>query len=979
MSFSVKIEGGIWAFMQNMRFLCHLSVFFCAISSLSAQSDVLSFVNPFIGTDGHGHTYPGATLPFGMVQLSPDTRLTGWDGCSGYHYSDSLIYGFSHTHLSGTGVPDYCDLLFQPFTGSIPLENTEYASGFSKNTEKAEAGYYAVTLNKDRIRAEMTATLHTGVQRYTFPPNRTKGGVVLDLRHRDSVLDATLKIVNDREIEGSRFSNGWAKEQKLYFVARFSRPFYNSIALDMSRNPREAQREVHSTAIVGIFQFYNYDAPLVVVTAISAVSIADARRQLIQECDHFDFDKVKQETQEVWRKQLSKITVKGGTAAQKTTFYTALYHLFCAPNDFGNHPDAYTVFSLWDTYRAAHPLFTLLEPKRTQNFVKSMLAFYKKTGDLPVWPLWGEETDCMIGNHAVSVITDAWVKGLRDYDRKLALQAVQRATNRHRFGQDLYRQKGYVPAQKESESVSKTLEYTYDDWCAGVLAEAMGEQDSARVHFKRAHSYKNLFDPASGFFRARNNAMWHQPFDPTEVNFNYTEANAWQYRFAVPHDVSGLMELLGGKARFAAALDSLFEGDSQTTGRNQADITGLIGQYAHGNEPSHHVAYLYNYAGKPHKTQHRVRQIMDDLYSDRPDGLCGNEDCGQMSAWYVFSALGFYPVSPGRADYTLGTPLFEQATLHLENGKKFVIEAKGVSQTQYYLQKASLNGQPLPANLLLHKDIVEGGILRLDMGAQPGEFGTAPTAHPVSEIAPEGFPPLPFVASGKRTFRGQQTVTLGCMDQTAALWYALRNGSSPLIFRAYTKPVVLDKTSEMVFYAEKNGQKSPTDEAIFYQIPEGLTVREYHTSYSPQYTAGGNEGLTDGLRGSEDFRTGGWQGFEGKNADLTVDLGKKQRIKGVSAGFLQDARSWIFFPTTLRVSASADGHNFELIGVAENKIKMSENPVLLQELQVVPVGSAAQKKYRYVRITALTPGQCPAGHPGAGLPCWVFVDEVQIR
>lgn len=946
---------------------------------VSAQNDLLSFVNPFIGTAAHGHTYPGATVPFGMVQLSPDTRLTGWDGCSGYHFTDSLIYGFSHTHLSGTGVPDYCDLLFQPFTDAIPLENAEYSSPFSKSSEKAEAGYYAVTLNKYRIRAEMTATAHVGVQRYTFPLNRTKGSILLDLRHRDSVLDASLRIVNSREVEGTRFSNSWAKEQKLYFVTRFSRPFYNSIALDMSQNPREAQRHVHSKSIVGVFQFYNDDGPVVVTTAISAVSIADARQQLAAECDHFDFDRVKREAQDIWRKQLSKIEVEGGTKSQKTTFYTALYHTMCAPHHFGNHPDGHTVFSLWDTYRAAHPLYTLLEPSRSNDFIRGLLAYYRRKGDLPVWPLWGEETDCMIGNHAISVIADAYVKGIRDYDVRTALEATRHATRRNRFGQEFYRSHGYVPAQHESESVSKTLEYAYDDWCAGVLAQEMGLKDSARVHFERAQNYKNIFDPASSFFRAKNNATWHRPFDPTEVNFHYTEANAWHYRFAVPHDVQGMIAAFGGKIRFTAALDSLFGAASQTTGRDQVDITGRIGQYAHGNEPSHHVAYLYNYAGQPWKTQRRVRQIMDELYTDQPDGLCGNEDCGQMSAWYVFSALGFYPLAPGRPEYTLGTPLFEKVTLRLENGRSFVIEAPESASAKCYVQNVLLNGKRLPANRLLHADIVQGGNLKFEMGANPGSFGVSEQEQSISAIDKTPFTPVPYIVANQRAFRGKQSVSLLCSDPAAAVWYAVRQADAPLAFRLYSKPLSLDKTTELVFYAEKNGMKSQTDEASFYQIPEGLNVKTYHTRYNPQYAAGGDQALTDGLRGNSDFRTGGWQGFEGKDAEITLDLGKKQKIERVAAGFLQDANSWIFFPTALRVSASTDGEKFDLLGTATHQMPASASGTLIRNLEVKPSGEFARKKYRYLRVTALTPGTCPAGHPGAGLPCWIFIDEIQVQ
>jgi predicted alpha-1,2-mannosidase len=945
---------------------------------LHAQTDPLQWVNPFIGTDAHGHTFPGATAPFGLVQLSPDTRLEGWDGCSGYHYSDSLLYGFSHTHLSGTGVPDYCDVLFQPFTGAMPLENTEYASTFKKSTEKAEAGYYAVTLDKYRIRAEMTATAHTGVHRYTFPANKEKGGIVIDLRHRDSVLQSAMRIISDREVEGVRVSKSWSAEQKVYFVTRFSRPFFQSIALDMSANPRIAERQIDSRAIVGVFQFYNAAEPLVAVTAISPISTEDARQRLEAECPHFDFDRIKKETQAIWRKQLSKIAVEGGTNAQKTTFYTALYHTMCVPNEL--EPGRYSVFSLWDTYRAAHPLYTLLEPERTRHFIGSFMEHYRVNGRLPVWELWGRETDCMIGNHAISVMADAAVKGILPNDAAAAVQAAKETMLKQRAGLDLYAQKGYVPAQSESESVSKTLEYAYDDWCVAQLADALGDRATAATFRQRAAAYRNTFDAQTGFFRAKNNAIWHTPFTPSEVNFHYTEANAWQYRFTVQHDINGLMALMGGRKRFSEALDSLFQAPAATTGRDQVDITGLIGQYAHGNEPSHHVAYLYNYAGEPAKTQRRVRQIMDELYSDRPDGLCGNEDCGQMSAWYVFSALGFYPVVPGRPEYVLGTPLFEKATLHLDNGKTFTIQAPGTSKSRFFVEKAALNGQNMPQTRLAHADIVQGGTLTFQMADTPGQWGTDAAACPQSALETMGAlpPPVPYIQSGQQAFRGTQSIALADIDPDAAIFYALQKKGKTDDFKRYTRPFNLKTAATLLFYAEKNGQKSPVEQVYLHQIPEGLRVQEYHTAFSPQYNGQSEWCLTDGLRGNRDFRTGGWQGFEGKNVDFTLDLGSKQTLASVSLGCLQDENSWIFFPTDVHISASTDGKNYQPFGSVQNTVPALAPGILFQDLTVSADPAWRNKKIRYLRITAASRGLCPPGHKGAGYSGWVFVDEVVL-
>ncbi|MDO8368253.1 MAG: GH92 family glycosyl hydrolase, partial [Saprospiraceae bacterium] len=695
--------------MSALRILCFCFTLCCQLQTANCQ---LNFVNPFIGTGGHGHTYPGATAPFGMVQLSPDTRISmlDWDGCSGYHYSDSLIYGFSHTHLSGTGVADYCDILFMPFLDGVRLEPSEYASPFKKKKEKAEAGYYSVFLERDRIQCELTATERVGVHRYTFPQNAEKWEVMVDLRHRDEVLDAQLSVISSNEISGYRISRSWAKEQHVYFVARFSKPFFSTVLLDMAKTPRQADPTVNSKAILGLLDFYKDGEPLVITVGLSGTSIEGARKNLEAECDHFDFEKVKSETQAKWTQQLSKIEIEGGSDAQKTAFYTALYHTMVVPNLWsdvdGNyrgrdnkiHPlssgQQYTVFSLWDTYRACNPLYTILEPKRVNDFVQTFLNQYNESGLLPVWELAANETDCMIGNHSIPVIADAWAKGIRGYDGKLALEAMMKNANSNRYGLRWYREMGFVPGDKESESVSKTLEYAFDDWCISQMARSMGQNDIAKEFARRAQSYKNLYDPKTGFFRARRGASWHAPFDPFEVNFNYTEANAWQYRFAAPQDVSGMMKLLGGRKAFVDQLDTLFKVSAKTTGREQADITGLIGQYVHGNEPSHHMAYLYNYAGQPWKTQQRVRQIMDSMYSDQPDGLSGNEDCGQMSAWLVLSAMGIYPVVPGDPSYAIGTPWFEKTTVHLDNGNTMVLKAPGVSGNKFYVKGLNFNEKP---------------------------------------------------------------------------------------------------------------------------------------------------------------------------------------------------------------------------------------------------------------------------------------------
>ncbi|MDP2876164.1 MAG: GH92 family glycosyl hydrolase, partial [Holophaga sp.] len=651
-------------------------------------------VNPFIGTGGHGHTFPGASAPFGGVQLSPDTRLDpgDWDGCGGYHYSDSRIHGFSHTHLSGTGVSDYCDVLFAPHTGDWRFTNGKngkpgYGSAFDHASEKAWPGYYAVTLKDYGIRAELTATPRAGLHRYTFPKGKA-ARLVIDLEHRDEVLESSLRFVGDREIEGYRRSQSWAKDQQVYFVARFSKPFVEH-GLVVQGTLLSRASDARDKRLKAAVSFGNQGGAVLVRVGISAVSVEGARKNLEAEIPDWNFDAVLQQTERAWEKELSKITVEGGTKDQQTIFYTALYHAMLSPNVFqdvdgmyrgrdqaihGAEPGThYTVFSLWDTFRALHPLLTIIDRKRSSQFARTFLRQFEEGGQLPVWELAGNETDCMIGYHAVPVLADIILKGIGGFDVLKVFEAMRASAEQDRLGLKPYKALGYVPANEEGESVSKTLEYAYDDWCIAMVAQKLGRTADYERYLKRAQGFKHLFDPSTGFFRGRMEGHWWTPFDPREVNANFTEANAWQYAFFAPQDLDALIGFHGGKAGFAKKLDELFSAQSQISGTAQADITGLIGQYAHGNEPSHHMAYLYSFAGQPWKTQAMVRRILEEFYRNDPDGLIGNEDCGQMSAWYVLSALGFYSVTPGSNTYVIGTPLFPKATLRLENGKTFTI------------------------------------------------------------------------------------------------------------------------------------------------------------------------------------------------------------------------------------------------------------------------------------------------------------------
>jgi predicted alpha-1,2-mannosidase len=957
-----------------------------------------ALVDPFIGTGGHGHTYPGATLPFGMVQLSPDTRLTGWDGCSGYHYSDSVIYGFSHTHLSGTGASDYGDILFMPTTGPVILERGDtddtssgYASRFRHERETASPGLYGVLLDDYGILVELTATKRVGLHRYIYPASDSSN-VIIDLTHRDRVIESGIRFVNDRELEGYRRSSAWAKDQRLYFVARFSKSF-RSFGLSEGGELRRGARDASGTEIKAFVSYGTESGEEVTVeVALSAVSCEGARRNLEAESPDGDFDRARCAAHDEWNRALGRIRIDGGTGEQRTVFYTALYHAMLAPNlfmdidgaylgrDLEVHTaegfDYYTVFSLWDTYRAEHPLFTIIERDRTVDFIETFLAQYEQGGLLPVWELAANETYCMIGYHAVPVIADAYIKGIRDYDARAALEAMTASAMADHFGLDHYRELGYIPSEGEGESVSKTLEYAYDDWCIAQVAGDLGLEDDYLYFIQRAQSYRNIYDPSTGFMRARFNGGWYEPFDPYEVNFNYTEANAWQYTFYVPQDVEGLIDLMGGRESLDRRLDSLFAASMELTGRGQPDITGLIGQYAHGNEPSQHMAYLYSYTGRPWKTQERVREIMDGLYGAGPDGLCGNEDCGQMSAWYVLSALGFYPVTPGSDIYVIGTPLFPRTEIDLGGGKSFVIEAGGVSSVDIYIRSAMLNGIPYTKSYLRHADIIRGGTLIFEMGPEPDmEWGTGEGNLPMSSI--DDFPVLavPYLSEGNRTFIDSTRVALGTADPDARIYFTLDGGEPGLDSHLYIEPFTLSEPATLRAIAFREGMPaSSVMRARFDRIPHGRGI-SLLTRYSQMYTAGGDMALIDMLRGSDDFRTGAWQGYQGVDLEAVVDLGAERRIERIAMGFLQDQNSWIFMPAEVEFALSADGTSFEVVGVVRNDVPPDADGAIVKDFS----REGMNREARYVRVRAKNIGICPDWHKGAGHKAWIFSDEIVIE
>ncbi len=982
---------------RTIRIVAFLA--WCGLSVASAQRNLTTLVNPFVGTAKNGHTYPGATVPFGMVQLSPDTRTEGWDACSGYHYSDSTILGFSHLHLSGTGVADYGDILVMPTVGPLVVAQGDpvrgvrgYWSKFLHSEESASPGYYRVKLQDYGIQVELSATRHAGVHKYVFPKSDS-ANIVIDLKHGlglDKVTGLSLRIVGDDEIVGFRKSQGWAKNQVIYFAAKFSKPFQSfGIA---NHDDILYKRRLATGDDLKAFVRYKTKAneTICVKIGLSSVGIIGAQKNLAAEVPGWDFESVRAGAESVWNAELNKIWVDGGSEAQRRTFYTALYHTMLTPNTFSdvdgqylgmdglrrqtNGFEMYTVFSLWDTFRAEHPLFTIIDRKRANDFVQSLLQKYVESGILPVWELAGNETWCMIGYHAVPVILDAYAKGIRSYDAERALVAMIHSANLDHFGLKSYRENGYVAAEVESESVSKTLEYSYDDWCIAQLASALGKKPVAAEFGERGAYFRNLFDPLMGFMRARENARWVEPFDPRSVTVHYTEANPWQYSFFAPQDIPGLIQLFGGRESFVGKLDQLFSEKEQLTGRNQLDISGMIGQYAQGNEPSHHVAYLYDYAGAPWKTQQIVRRILDSLYSPEPDGLCGNDDCGQMSAWYVFGAMGFYPVTPGLPDYSIGSPLFDRVTLRLEDGKQFVIDAEGNSPKDRFIQSARVNGAASTRTYIKHEEIMRGGLLEFVMGPQPnvrwgvGLADVPPCTPTVSTVSP------PVLNASSAVFADSIEISMSCSTPGASIYYSLAKTGAGTAFEKYSGPVILRESTTITLYAKlENSGRSKSIRTTYTKFTPPGKIK-LQTAYSPQYTGGGDAAMIDGRRGSTDFRLGAWQGYEGNDLDAVIDLGATKSIGRVSLSCLQDNSSWIFFPTAVEMSLSIDGVSFGTPILIVNEVSPKEEGVRLREF----TSDVASINARFIRVRAKNIGLCPDWHKGAGNKAWLFADEISI-
>ena len=920
-----------------------------SIYTYSQKADYAKHVNPFIGTGGHGHTFPGATVPFGMVQLSPDTRIDGsWDGCGGYHYSDIVIYGFSHTHLNGTGVSDYGDIMLMPTMGEPKLGNKDYSSTFSHSNEKASAGYYSVLLDDDAIQVELTSSTRVGLHQYTFSKTG-QANIILDLNHRDKLLMGEVRVIDNKTIEVLRRSEAWARDQYVYARIEFSAPMKITAVNNNAFAPAKVTDKTFAGSLLALS--FSKDVKkgekLLIKVALSPTGYAGAAKNMKAEMPYWDFKKAKASAEALWNKELSKIEVTSADKDKLAVFYTALYHTMMQPNiamdvdgmyrgrDFEIHKaegfDYYTVFSLWDTFRAAHPLYTLIDKKRTADFINTFLTQYQQGGRLPVWELASNETDCMIGYHSVSVMADAMAKGIKGFDYNKAFEAAKASAMLDHLGLEAYKKNGFISIDDEHESVSKTLEYAYDDWCIAQMAKLLNKEEDYNYFITRSQNWKNVFDKQTGHMRPKKNGGWDKPFDPREVNNNYTEGNSWHYTFFVPQDIEGLIAAYGGADKFEAKLDEMFNAPSKTTGREQVDVTGLIGQYAQGNEPSHHMAYLYNYVDKPQKTKEKVHYILNNFYTNTPDGLIGNEDCGQMSAWYVLSSLGLYDVTPGDSYWDSTEPFYTQVKFNLDN--------KSLTKEQ---------------------------------------LGTVSISQKKSKDKHVPFVTAPVIEAAGKGFKDKMVVSITSNTKGERIYYdvdkieGLNEFHIP-DYKPYEGPVTIDHDAVIRAYIDNDGQKSAVVYAEFFKKPNNYTIT-IKSKYNRAYHAGGPEGLIDGILGDVNWRKGEWQGYQSQDFEAVIDLQKKTKITRVNSDYLQDSRAWILMPKRVEYYVSDDNVNFALLKAVDIDVETMRDDVFTKYFEA-PVNANA----RYVKVIARNYGKLPEGHQGHGGDAFIFIDEITIN
>lgn len=1006
----------------KIGFVCLLAM----IALLSCNKELkhpIDYVDPMIGTDGAGHTFPGATLPFGMVQLSPSNDFKAWDWCSGYHYSDSILKGFAHTLISGAGLAALGDILLMPTTGKVQLnpgtdENPDsgYRSRFSHNQEVASPGYYSVLLHDYDVKVELTTTERVGVHRYTS----VKGGllnVIIDPTHHimEKVIQTEVEYLSETEMQGYKKSEGEGGERTVYFYARFSKPFTN-YGIARNEDINNEAKKLKGGNIKGFAQISLLpEEQLEVKVALSFVSYKGAKANYEAEGADKSFDDIYAKAVQKWTSQLNKIQVKGKSIEDKRTFYTAIYHSAISPNlisdvdgkywlegkVYQSEIPQYSNFSTWDTYRALNPLLTIVDQQNTADFVNSLASRHADAGvGLPVWECMGHDNVCMIGYNAVSPMVDAVLKDIKGIDNEKVYQAVRAAAmsldkhspNYDNNGMEEYIQLGYVPAELNC-AVSKTTEQNYYDWCISQLASKMNMPDDAALFAQRSVGYINLYRPDKKFLYSKYLTGEWREMDLTvwdDLIGNYVSGNMWGYSAYVPHDVNGLMNLMGGKQTFAEWLDAIFTDTTQIAGDTHVDISGFIGKYGHGDEPSQHMPYLYNYAGQPWKTQQYVRQVINNFYKDTPDGLINNDDLGQMSAWFVFSAMGFYPVCPGDLKYIIGSPLFEETTVNLENGKQFFIKAHNHPGKNKFVQSVTLNGKPFTKTFITHEQIMQGGEIVFEMGSKPNKsYGASNEDMPVSSVQIKKtnnvLPEItfkPFDKDDSEVFEGSRQIELVCNTPNADIFYTLNGHTPTKRSKRYNQKISIDKASTLKAIAYADGlkpsfvyQRNYYAGRAFNELTEGYPKLMLENKPEKFGNSDGSM-LFDQKIGTAQFNDSRWTGFNGNDMVATIDFGKDITINNVSLGFLSNTGVWIFPPSAISIYVSDDNINFKKVSYASLKFaqKKLEKPFLQR-----PEFSMKNTKARYVKVIAENYGVIPSWHAASGHRGFMFIDEILVN
>ena len=971
-----------------------------------------------IGTDGHAHTFPGATTPFGMVQLSPSNDFKGWDWCSGYHYSDSILKGFAHNHISGPGLAGLGDILLMPTTGGVQVTpgtelNPEsgYRSRFSHKKEKAHAGYYSVYLDDYGVNVELTCTPRVGFHLYTF----TNGGgnIIIDPTHSvfEFVINSEIEILSDTEVRGYKHSKGEAGNRKVYFHALFSKPFKTS---GIAQNDSLISAKTKATGR-NSKAYVSYDLAknetVEVKLALSHVSYEGAYQNLIAEAEDLSFEEAQEQAEALWNKKLNKFHIEG-SKKQKRIFYTAVYHSFISPNVFsdinGNymvggkqyHSDftQYSTFSTWDTYRALHPLFTIVEHEASKDFVNSLVSRHtvSKVG-LPVWELLGHDNMCMIGYNTVSPMADAVLKGIEGIDAEEVFEAIKAASvslekgsANYDDGMKEYLTLGFVPGEINS-SVSKTTEQNYYDWLIALIAKKLGKQEDFEHYLKRSVSYRYLFHEESKFLYPRNSTGEWSLMDINkwdDLIANYVSGNMWGYSSYVPHDVSGLIKLMGGKDEFEKWLDNIYADTSSIKGSAHVDISGFIGKYGHGDEPSHHMPYLYNYIGKAWKTQEITQKILNSFYNDTPDGITNNEDLGQMSAWYIFSSLGFYPVCPGDMMYIITSPTHPKATFNLENGKKFTVIANDISEENKYIQSVRLNGNEHTQSYITHQQIMDGGELVFEMGSAANKsWATKDSDLPVSEVQVNGSVHAknnnlvfkPYVSKKLDVFEKPFKLELHCNTNNATIYYTLDGSTPNKNSKKYEEPILIEKNVLIKARAYVEKKKPSLILEKFYHKGKNLNNKKLVAKVELKKVPnryGEESMLFDRKTGSAKFADGTWCGWEGDNLELLISFKKTTALANISVGYFINSSKWIFPPKEIAIYVSNDNKTFEPI--ENNRLPVLEDEV--QDGTVVRKQTELNgKSLKYLKLIVKNAGAIPNWHAGAGKKPWLFIDEIIIN